>query len=60
MLDHHAKLDIENESTFTIQADHSDMCKFASKTDNGYRKISGAIKEQVDDATTVLELRVRV
>jgi hypothetical protein len=31
-----------------IDANHSDMCKFFSREDNGYRKVSGEIQRLVN------------
>lgn len=31
-----------------IDANHRDMCKYASRSDNGYRKVSGEIRRFVN------------
>lgn len=55
--DYHAQLGCENEQCIHISADHKDMCKFTDKRDTGYRRVAGAIREQVEDANLTLEQR---
>ncbi|KAK3616853.1 hypothetical protein LTR56_024852 [Elasticomyces elasticus] len=55
--DHDARLDLENEQVGWIPADHKAMCKFSDKKELGYRKVSAAIKEQIEDAKMILEQR---
>lgn len=46
-----ATLGVSNEDIIHIPANHSDMCKFWSKTDIGYERTSDAIYELVEDLT---------
>ncbi|KAI9749070.1 MAG: hypothetical protein M1835_001645 [Candelina submexicana] len=45
-----ASLGVKNENTFSVPANHSNMCKFETKREIGFRRVSGAIDELVEKA----------
>ncbi|KAK5717515.1 Ankyrin repeat domain-containing protein 61 [Elasticomyces elasticus] len=53
----HATLGIANEQTHTINADHRAMCKFSEEDDDGYIRVSAAIREAIEDTPETLAER---
>ncbi|KFZ25303.1 hypothetical protein V502_00216 [Pseudogymnoascus sp. VKM F-4520 (FW-2644)] len=47
--DNSAVLGVRNENLIYIPADHREMCKFSKCTDIGYRRLSGALLELIED-----------
>jgi hypothetical protein len=48
--DDSASLGCANERKWWIPANHSDMCKFKDRKEIGYKRVTGALKNLVEDA----------
>jgi hypothetical protein len=46
------------ETRFTIDANHMEMCRYSSKEDDGYRKVSREIRILCDDIEKSLKENV--